>query len=61
MSLVVQTIMRLLGKAGDRHCVSCGRGYRPGPGDRGYCPRCEPEHKADKDKAGDSGKPFRED
>lgn len=61
MSLIVQTIMRLLGKTGERRCASCGRGYRPVAGDRGRCPQCEPERGRGEEKKDDSGRPFRED
>lgn len=64
MSLIVQTVMRLMGKLsrpGERRCGSCGRGYRPVPGDRGYCPRCVRESGSDKGKEYDNGRPFRED
>jgi predicted amidophosphoribosyltransferase len=64
MSLIVQMVMRLMGKLGrpgERRCASCGRGYRPAEGDRGYCPRCVRESGSDKDKEYDSGRPFRED
>lgn len=63
MSLIVQTIMRLMGKLGkgERRCASCGRGYRPAPEDRGYCPRCEPARRRYEEKTDDSGRPFRED
>jgi hypothetical protein len=67
MSIIIQTIMRImggmgkLGGSGERRCASCGRGYRPAPGDQGYCPGCVRKSGSDKDKADDSGRPFRED
>lgn len=67
MSLIVQTILRLLsrggraGGQGGRRCAECGRAYRPGPGDRGRCAACEGVRRNSGEKADDDGKPFRED
>lgn len=65
MSLIVQTLMRLLNKGGkgvrpgERRCAECGRSYRPVPGDRGRCAACERESGGDR--TDDQGRPFRED